>query len=136
MRSGLFWRRSTTAVWLYVSVGFGIFGTIVAANVLGPSDFGVFATALAAAAFFQTLLDLTVEDSLTKFSFRYIERKDWGRPTSSTQMGSRQRCWRQRPYRWFRPPRTSEARRCSSTAGTTSEAHTSPSRWVCVSSRS
>jgi O-antigen/teichoic acid export membrane protein len=79
MRSGLFWRRSTTAVWLYVSVGFGIFGTIVAANVLGPSDFGVFATALAAAAFFQTLLDLTVEDSLTKFSFRYIERKDWGR---------------------------------------------------------
>jgi hypothetical protein len=29
--------------------------------------------------FFQTLLDLTVEESLTKFGFRYVAGEDWGR---------------------------------------------------------
>jgi O-antigen/teichoic acid export membrane protein len=79
MRSRLLWRRSATALGLYVSVGLGILGTIVAANVLGLHKFGLYATTMAAAAFFQTLLDLTVEESLTKFSFRYIAREDWGR---------------------------------------------------------
>ena len=79
MRSRLLWRRSATAGWLYASVALGILATIVAANVLGLEDFGLFATTLAAASFFQTLLDLTVEDSLTKYGFRYIAHEDWGR---------------------------------------------------------
>ncbi len=79
MRSRLLWRRSATAAGLYASVAFGILGTIVAANVLGLAEFGVFATALVAASFFQTLLDLTVEDSLTKFGFRYVTRQEWGK---------------------------------------------------------
>ncbi len=79
MRSRLLWRRSTTAAGLYASVVLGVLGTIIAANVLGLAGFGVFATALAAASFFQTLLDLTVEESLTKFGFRYVTRQEWGK---------------------------------------------------------
>lgn len=79
MRSRLLWRRSATAAGLYASVVFGVLGTIVAANALGLAGFGVFATALAAASFFQMLLDLTVEESLTKFGFRYVSRSEWGK---------------------------------------------------------
>ena len=79
MVSRLIWRRSATAAGLYASVAFGLAGTVIAANVLGPERFGVFATALIGASFFQTLLDLTVEDSLTKYGFRYVAREDWGR---------------------------------------------------------
>jgi O-antigen/teichoic acid export membrane protein len=72
-------RRSVTAVWIYVAVAFGILGTIVAARVLGLDEFGVFATALAAVGFFQVLLDLTVEESLTKYGFRYVAAGNWGK---------------------------------------------------------
>jgi O-antigen/teichoic acid export membrane protein len=79
MRSRLLWRRSATAGGLYASVGLGILGTIVAARVLGLDDFGLWVTALAAASFFQMLLDLTVEETLTKIGFRYVVQEDWGR---------------------------------------------------------
>jgi O-antigen/teichoic acid export membrane protein len=79
MSSGLFRRRSATAAWIYAGVGFLIAGGIVAARVLGPTGYGVFATALVAAGFFQTLFDLTVEESLTKYGFRYVAGADWGR---------------------------------------------------------
>jgi O-antigen/teichoic acid export membrane protein len=79
MRSRLLWRRSATAAGLYASVALGICATIVATRVLGVEQFGVFATALAAAAFFQILLDLTVEDALTKLGFRYIAAEEWGK---------------------------------------------------------
>ncbi len=72
-------RRSATAAWIYVAVACGIAGTIVAARVLGLDDFGVFATALAAVGLFQVLLDLTVEESLTKYGFRYVAAQEWGR---------------------------------------------------------
>ena len=72
-------RRSATAVWIYVAVACGILGTIVAARVLGLDEFGVYATALAAVGFFQALLDLTAEESLTKYGFRYVAARDWGR---------------------------------------------------------
>ena len=79
MSTRLLRRRSATAAWIYVAVLFGILGTIVAARVLGLADFGVFATALAAVGFFQALADLTVEESLTKYGFRYVASEDWGR---------------------------------------------------------
>ncbi|MGI8479301.1 MAG: lipopolysaccharide biosynthesis protein [Gaiellaceae bacterium] len=75
----VFRRRSATAAWIYVAVAFGIVGTVVAARALGLEGFGVFATALAAVGFFQALLDLTVEESLTKYGFRYVAAEDWGR---------------------------------------------------------
>jgi O-antigen/teichoic acid export membrane protein len=62
-----------------LAVLFGILGTIVAARALGLEDFGLFATALAAVGFFQALADLTVEESLTKYGFRYVASEDWGR---------------------------------------------------------
>ena len=79
MASRVFWRRSATAAWVYVAVVFGIVGTVVAARVLGLEDFGVFVTALAAVGFFQLLLDLTVEEPLTKFGFRYAVGEEWGK---------------------------------------------------------
>jgi O-antigen/teichoic acid export membrane protein len=79
MSSRVLRRRSATAAWIYAAVACGIVGTIVAARVLGLEEFGVFATALAAVGFFQTLLDLTVEESLTKYGFRYVAARDWGR---------------------------------------------------------
>ena len=79
MSSRVLRRRSATAAWIYVAVACGIVGTVVAARVLGLEEFGVFATALAAVGFFQILLDLTVEESLTKYGFRYVAAQDWGR---------------------------------------------------------
>lgn len=79
MSSRVLRRRSATAVWIYAAVACGILGTIVAARVLGLEEFGVFATVLAAVGFFQVLLDLTVEESLTKYGFRYVAARDWGR---------------------------------------------------------
>jgi len=79
MASRVLRRRSAAAAWIYAAVAFGIVGTIVAARSLGLEGFGVFATALAAVGFFQALLDLTVEESLTKYGFRYVAAEDWGR---------------------------------------------------------
>ena len=79
MNAGLLKRRSAAAVSLYAAVVFGILGTIVAARILTLGEFGVYATALAAIGFFQILLDLTVEESLTKYGFRYVSGEDWGR---------------------------------------------------------
>jgi O-antigen/teichoic acid export membrane protein len=79
MASRVFWRRSATAVWVYASVVVGILGTVVATRVLGLEDFGIFVTALAAVGFFQVLLDLTVEEPLTKFGFRYVANEEWGK---------------------------------------------------------
>jgi len=72
-------RRSATAAGLYVSVALGLLGTVVAARELGKEDFGRFAIVVAAAGLFESLLDLTVEESLTKFGFRYIAAGEWGR---------------------------------------------------------
>ncbi len=72
-------RRFATAAGLYLSVALGILGTIAAARILGLADFGRFATVLAVVGLAQTLLDLTVEESLTKFGFRYVAGEEWGK---------------------------------------------------------
>jgi O-antigen/teichoic acid export membrane protein len=72
-------RRFATAAGLYLSVGLGILGTIAAARILGLEGFGLFATVMAVVGLAQTLLDLTVEESLTKFGFRYLAAEDWGK---------------------------------------------------------
>ncbi len=79
MSSRVLRRRSATAVWIYAAVACGIAGSIVAARVFGLDDFGVFMTALVVVGFFQILLDLTVEESLTKYGFRYVTGQNWGR---------------------------------------------------------
>jgi O-antigen/teichoic acid export membrane protein len=73
-------RRSVTAVGIYSSVVFGFLGTVVATRELGsPRLFGDFATVLFATGFLQSLFDLTVEEALVKYGFRYVSREDWGR---------------------------------------------------------
>jgi O-antigen/teichoic acid export membrane protein len=79
MRSRLFWRRSSTALGIYLSALLGFAATIVAARTLGLEDFGRFAIVMAAAGLFQTLLDLTVEEAVTKYGFRYATVERWGR---------------------------------------------------------
>ena len=79
MAARLLRRRSATAAWIYAAVACGFLGMVVAARVFGLEKFGVFATALATVGFFQILLDLTVEESLTKYGFRYVAAEDWGR---------------------------------------------------------
>jgi O-antigen/teichoic acid export membrane protein len=79
MHSRLFWRRSSTALGIYASALLGFLATIVAARILGVREFGLFAIVMAATGFFQTLLDLTVEEAVTKYGFRYSTAEDWGR---------------------------------------------------------
>jgi O-antigen/teichoic acid export membrane protein len=79
MPSRLAWRRSATALGLYSAAAFGFLATIVAARTLGVHDFGLFAIVMAATAFFQTLLDLTVEEAVTKYGFRYSTTGEWGK---------------------------------------------------------
>ena len=88
MSSRVLRRRSATAAWIYVAVACGIAGSIVAARVLGLDDFGVFATALVVVGFFQTLLDLTVEESLTKYGFRYVAGAGLGASASPLPAGA------------------------------------------------
>jgi O-antigen/teichoic acid export membrane protein len=79
MRSRLFWRRSAAAAGTYSSAVLGFLGTIVAAHIFSKETFGLFAIVVAATGFFQILLDLTMEEALIKFGFRYVTREDWSR---------------------------------------------------------
>jgi len=79
MRSRLFWRRSAAAAGTYSSAVLGFLGTVVAAHVFSTHTFGLYAIVLAATGFFQSLFDVTMEEALIKFGFRYVTREDWGR---------------------------------------------------------
>ena len=79
MNRSLFRRRSTTALGMYTSTALGILGSIAALRFLGPDGAGRFSLAVGTAAFFQLLLELTSDEALIKFGFRYSERGDWGR---------------------------------------------------------
>ena len=46
---------------------------------LGPSEYGLFTLAIAAAGFLQILLDVTVEEAMIKYGFHYTARSNWGR---------------------------------------------------------
>ncbi|HEY8028011.1 MAG TPA: lipopolysaccharide biosynthesis protein [Gaiellaceae bacterium] len=72
-------RRAGAAAGTYSSIVLGFLGTIVAAHVFSTEVLGLFTLVIASAGFFQTLLDLTIEEALIKFGFRYITREDWGR---------------------------------------------------------
>ena len=72
-------RRLATALGSYGATALGIAGTIIAANVLGVDDFGQLALVFATVALFQLLLDLTSEEALVKYGFRYAVGADWGR---------------------------------------------------------
>jgi O-antigen/teichoic acid export membrane protein len=73
-------RRSLTGVGIYASVALGFLGTVVATREFHSSRvFGDYATVIFATGFLQSLFDLTVEEALVKYGFRYVTREDWGR---------------------------------------------------------
>src|SRR5919204_5243425 len=72
-------RRLVTAAGIYVSVVLGFLGTVVAARTFSKDVFGLFALVLVATNFFQTFFDLTVEEALVKYGYRFSTREDWGR---------------------------------------------------------
>jgi O-antigen/teichoic acid export membrane protein len=79
MRSRVIWRRSATAVGVYAATALGFGTTVVATRELGVENYARFAAVIAASTFFQQLLDLTIEEALVKFGFRYAEGERWGR---------------------------------------------------------
>jgi O-antigen/teichoic acid export membrane protein len=79
MSSRLFWRRSAAAAGIYASAVLGFLGTVIAAHAFSTRVLGLYALVVAATGLFQTLLDLTVEEALVKYGFRFQEREDWGR---------------------------------------------------------
>src|SRR5256714_9171349 len=79
MRSAVFWRRSSTAAGVYLSAALGFLGSVVAFRELGTYDFGLLSLVLAATGFFQLFADLTVDEAVIKYGFRYQARADWGR---------------------------------------------------------
>src|SRR5207247_2273262 len=79
MRSRLFWRRSAAAAGIYASVVLGFLATVIVAHAFTTRVLGLYAIVIAATGFFQTLLDLTIEEALVKYGFRFQEREDWGR---------------------------------------------------------
>lgn len=76
----LFVRRSLTAVGIYSSVAFGYLATVLASRELHSTRaFGDYATVIFTTGFLQSFFDLTVEEALVKYGFRYVTREDWGR---------------------------------------------------------
>ena len=72
-------RRSITAAGLYLATAFGFATSIVATKILSGGDYARYATVMAAVGFFQLLSDLTIDEALIKFGFRYSTTEDWGR---------------------------------------------------------
>jgi O-antigen/teichoic acid export membrane protein len=72
-------RRSLTAVGIYSSVALGFLGTVIATRELSLPVFGDYATVLYATSLLQSFFDLTVEEALVKYGFRFSTREDWGR---------------------------------------------------------
>jgi O-antigen/teichoic acid export membrane protein len=79
MLSRVIWRRSATAVGSYTAAALGFLTSVVATRELGVHPYARFAAVVAACAFFQQLLDLTIEEALVKFGFRYTESGRYGR---------------------------------------------------------
>jgi O-antigen/teichoic acid export membrane protein len=78
--SRLLVRRSVTAVGIYSSVALGFAATVVAAHVFhSQRRFGDYAAVIAAASLSQLFFDLTVEEAVIKYGFRYIAAEKWGR---------------------------------------------------------
>ena len=79
MRSRIAGRRVLTAGGIYLSAVLGFLGQILAARWLGPEDYGVLAIVIAVTGFVQLVTDLTVEEAVVKYGFRYVHGEQWGR---------------------------------------------------------
>ena len=76
---GLHRRRLTTGVGVYASAALGIAGTLIVFRVLGPRDAGRFSIVIGVVQFLSLLIELTADEALVKYGFRYATQEDWGR---------------------------------------------------------
>jgi O-antigen/teichoic acid export membrane protein len=72
-------RRIGAAAGTYSAIVLGFLGTVVAARIFDTATLGLFALVLSSTNLLQLLLDLTIEEALIKWGFRYIAREDWAR---------------------------------------------------------
>jgi O-antigen/teichoic acid export membrane protein len=72
-------RRAGAAVGTYLSIGLGFLASVVAARKFSTEVLGLFALVVSASQFFKVLADLTIEEALIKYGFRYVTQEDWGR---------------------------------------------------------
>ena len=72
-------RRSAAAVGIYASAALGIIGSLIVFRALGPTDAGRYSIVIGAVAFLGLLVDLTSDEALVKYGFRYSAQEDWGR---------------------------------------------------------
>jgi O-antigen/teichoic acid export membrane protein len=73
-------RRLVTAAGIYTAAVLGFAATVVATHVFHSTVvFGLYAIVMATTGFFQTLLDLTVEEAAVKYGFRYEAQQQWGK---------------------------------------------------------
>jgi O-antigen/teichoic acid export membrane protein len=79
MAERLLRRRIGAAVGTYSSIVLGFAASIVAARLLSRDGFGLYALVLSSLTLLQIVLDLTIEEALIKFGFRYIAQEDWSR---------------------------------------------------------
>ena len=72
-------RRSATAGGIYVSAVVGFLGQIIAARWLGVESYGLLAIIMSVTGFVQLVTDLTVEEAVIKYGFRYVETEQFGK---------------------------------------------------------
>jgi O-antigen/teichoic acid export membrane protein len=72
-------RRLITAAGTYTAAALGILGTLVVFRVLGPREAGQFSIVIGVVQFLSLLIDLTADEALVKYGFRYATQEDWGR---------------------------------------------------------
>jgi O-antigen/teichoic acid export membrane protein len=72
-------RRIATAGGVYASAVLGVIGTLVVFRVLGPYDAGRFSIVIGVVQFLSLLIELTADEALVKYGFRYATQQDWGR---------------------------------------------------------
>lgn len=79
MRFPFLGRRALTASGIYLSAVLGFLGQALAARWLGLESYGLFAIVIAVTGFVQLAFDLTVEEAVVKYGFRYIAAEQWGK---------------------------------------------------------
>lgn len=79
MRSRIAGRRALTVGGIYTSAILGFLGQVLAARWLGVEHYGLLAIVFSVTGFIQLLFDLTVEEAVVKYGFRYIAAEDWGK---------------------------------------------------------
>ena len=72
-------RRSATAGGIYLSAVIGFLGQIIAARWLGVESYGLLAIIMSVTGFVALVTDLTVEEAVIKYGFRYVETEQFGK---------------------------------------------------------